>query len=235
MLKTLALAATMAALPLTAMADVTGPTITGTRLDIVARGAVTRVPDVAVINAGVVTQSVDAKSAMSGNAAAMASVLAALRKAGVAERDMTTAQIGLTAQYRYAENRPPVVTGYQASNSITVRFRDITKSGAILDALVAAGANQINGPTLAIDKPESALDEARVNAIKTARTRADLYAKAAGLTVKRIVTISESSDMTGPMPIMVSRSMAVSAAPKTEVVPGEQEVGVSVSVTFELG
>jgi uncharacterized protein len=233
--KMVALAAAMAALPTVAMAEVNGPTVTGTRLDVVAQGSVKRIPDVAIISAGVVTQARDAKSAMATNATAMARVLTALRGAGVADRDMATAQIGLSPQYRYAENQPPVVTGYQANNSVTVRFRDIAKSGAILDALVAAGSNQISGPTLMLDKPEAAQDEARSDAIKTARARADLYAKAAGLTVKRIVAISENGDVARPMPMMQMRAQMSDASAKSEIVPGEQEIGVSVSVTFELG
>ena len=233
--KMVALAAAMATLPTVAMAEVNGPTVTGTRLDIVAQGSVKRVPDVAIISAGVVSQARDAKSAMAANATAMARVLTALRGAGVADRDMATAQIGLSPQYRYVENQPPVVTGYQANNSVTVRFRDIAKSGAILDALVAAGSNQISGPTLTLDKPEAAQDEARTDAIKTARARAELYAKAAGLTVKRIVAISENGDVARPMPMMQMRAQMSDASPKSEVVPGEQEIGVSVAVTFELG
>jgi uncharacterized protein len=235
MMKALVLAATMAALPLAAMAEVTGPTVSGTRLDVVAQGSVKRVPDVAIISAGVVTTAGDAKSAMASNATAMSRVLTALRGAGVADRDLATAQIGLNAQYRYVENQPPIVTGYQATNSVTVRFRDIAKSGAILDALVAAGANQISGPTLTLDKPQAAQDEARADAIKTARARAELYAKAAGLTVKRIVAISESGNVSSPMPMTYARGAMMQAEAKSEVVPGEQDVGVTVSVTFELG
>jgi uncharacterized protein len=235
MIKQMILAAAVAGMPAVAMAEVTGPAINGTRLDIVAQGSVKRVPDLAIISAGVVTQARDAKSAMAGNATAMARVLTALRGAGVADRDMATAQIGLSPQYRYAENQPPVVTGYQANNSVSIRFRDVAKSGAILDALVAAGANQISGPTLTLDKPEAAQDEARADAIKTARARAELYAKAAGMTVKRIVAISEMGDVSRPMPMMVQRGMMAETAAKSEIVPGEQDVGVSVSVTFELG
>ena len=211
--------------------------IAGTRLEISARGEVKRVPDIATISAGVVTQAADARTAMSDNAARMARVIAALRKAGVAERDLSTAQISLSPQYRYADNQPPVITGYQASNSVSVRFRDIAKSGTILDALVSQGANQINGPQLSIDKPEAALDEARIAAIGNARQRADLYAKASGLTVRRIVAISENfSDYAPPpAPPMMMRAMSADAMAKTEVLPGEQAVGVTVNVTFELG
>jgi uncharacterized protein YggE len=128
---------------------------------------------------------------MRQNSTRMATVLAALKRAGVAERDIQTSSISLSPQYRYAQNEPPVITGYQASNQVTVRFRDIAKSGAILDALVKEGANNISGPNLTIDKPEAALDEARTAAVATARARAELYAKAAGLRVDRILSISE--------------------------------------------
>ena len=235
MIKTLAIAATILTLPTAALANVTGPVISGTRLDIAAQGTVQRVPDVAIISAGVVTTASNAKAAMASNATAMARVLTALRGANVAERDIATAQIGLSPQYRYVDNQPPVVVGYQANNSVTVRFRDIAKSGAILDALVAAGANQISGPSLTIDKPEAAQDEARADAIKIARSRAELYAKAAGMTVKRIVAISETTTSSGPRPMPYMRVQMTDSAAKSEIVPGEQDVGVTVNVTFELG
>lgn len=229
-----AMATAGALTPVIANAEV-AQTIAGTRLDIVARGEVTRVPDIAVISAGVVTQAKDAQAALGENSAQMSRVLAALKRAGVADRDVSTSNIGLSAQYLYAENKPPVVTGYQANNSLTIRFRDVAKSGAILDALVAAGANQINGPNLMIDKPAPAIDEARVQAMALARSRAELYAKAAGLTVKRIVSIGESADEQGPRPVpqmMMARDSG--PASKTQITPGEQQIGVTLSVTFEL-
>jgi uncharacterized protein len=211
-----------------------GPVITGTRLDVSARGEVTRVPDVALINAGVVTQAADAATAMRENATRMARMVAALRKAGIAERDLSTASISLSPQYRYVENQAPVITGYQASNQLNVRFRDIAKSGSVLDTLVKEGANQINGPSMMLDNPQAAMDEARIAAIKAARARADLYAGATGMKVKRIVSISESEGFSpGPVPVM-ARGMAMDAAAKTEMLPGEQSIAVSVSVVFEL-
>jgi len=104
-----------------------------------------------------------------------------------------------------------VVTGYQASNSVSVRFHDVAKSGAILDALVAEGANQIDGPSLSIDQPDAALDEARSSAVKIAQARAELYAKASGLSVARIVSIAESGANDGatpqpPMPLARQRN-----------------------------
>lgn len=235
MIKALSILAALAATPFAMAQSLTlAPSIAGTRLDISARGEVSRTPDIALISAGVVTQARDAKSALAANATRMSRVVAALRATGIAERDITTAQISLSPQYRYAQNLPPVITGYQATNTVRIRFREIARSGAVLDTLVAEGANQIDGPNLMLDKPEGALDEARTAAIATARARAELYSSATGLRVKRIVSISESADSFAPPPVMVTAMRAQAADAKTEIVPGEQQVGVTVAVTFEL-
>jgi len=206
----------------------------GTVLDVSAEGRTTRVPDVATIRAGVVSQAATAAAALSDNAQRMNRVLAALKKAGVAPRDIATASVGLSPQYRYAENQPPVITGYQATNSVSVRFRDVAKSGVILDALVGEGANQIDGPNLSIDQPDAALDEARADAVKRARARAELYARAAGMRVTRIVSITENGENAGspnPPMLMARASMAKDS---TQIVAGEKDVTVSVSVRFLL-
>ncbi len=153
----------------------------GTVLDVSAEGRTTRVPDLATIRAGVVSQGPTAAAALSDNAARMQRVLAAVKRAGVADRDIQTATVQLQPQYRYGENVPPVITGYQATNTLSIRFRDIAKSGSVLDALVAQGANQIDGPNLSLDNPDAALDEARADAVKRARARAEPYSNAAGM------------------------------------------------------
>jgi uncharacterized protein YggE len=206
--------------------------VTGTRLDISATGEVTRVPDIAVISAGVVTRSPTAVAALADNAARMERVRAALKRAGIADRDIQTSNVSLNPDYRYAENQPPQLTGYNATNTVNVRFRDIRATGRILDALVAEGANQINGPSLTIDKPETALDEARAKAIANGRARAEIYARSLGMRVVRLLSVSESSGFSGPMP-MVRGDIAQRSA-KTEIVPGEQQLQVSVSMSFEL-
>jgi uncharacterized protein YggE len=160
-------------------------------------------------------------------------VLAALRRAGIAERDVQTTAVNLNPEYRYEQNQPPQLVGYSATNSVNVRFRDIRNSGKILDALVAEGANQINGPSLTIDKPESALDEARANAIANGRARAELYARAMGKRVARIVSVSESGGsypVPPPMPVM----MEARAAADTKVLPGDQKLQVTLSMVFDL-
>ena len=223
-----------AAAPSLAETGPTPPAVQGTRLDVVAEGEVSRAPDLVTIGAGVVTQAETAGEAMAQNARRMTATVAALRGAGVADRDIQTSSISLNPQYRYGENVPPVITGYQVSNQVSVRFRDIGRAGAILDTLVGQGANQINGPTFTLDKPDAALDEARGRAVMLARARAELYARAAGLQVKRIVSISETGGGTGP----IERPMIMSMRAKQVDMPveaGEQKMSVTVSVSFELG
>ena len=208
----------------------------GTILDVTATGKTTRTPDLATIDAGVVTQAATAAAALSDNSARMAKVLAALKKAGVESRDIATSTVRLNPQYRYADNQPPAITGYQATNTVTVKFHDIAKSGGILDALVAEGANQISGPNLSLENPDAALDEARTDAVTRARARAELYAKAAGMTVSRIISIDENGENAGsppPRPVMYAR---VAAAPQadTAIEPGTTDVTVTLSVRFLL-
>jgi uncharacterized protein len=230
-----ALALTAAAIPAAASAQAAPqlPAMAGTRLDISASGESRRVPDVAIISAGVVTRAPTAGAAIAQNATRMERVLAALKAAGIAERDVQTSSISLNPDYRYENNQPPRLTGYQASNQVSIRFRDIANSGKILDALVAEGANQINGPTLTIDKPEAAMDEARVNALANGRARADLYARALGKRVIRLVAVSEGGGYAPPPMPMLERGMAAQAA-DTKIVPGEQAIQVNLTMVFEL-
>ena len=207
--------------------------ISGTRLDISATGEVTRVPDVAIISAGVVTRGATARAAIQENARRMERVIAALRRSGVGERDIQTTSINLNPEYRYAENQPPKLVGYSASNQVTIKFRDIENSGAILDALVAEGANQINGPTMTIDDPRSALDEARARAVAAGLQRAELYARALGKRVGRIISISESGGYAPPPPMPMAER-AVAQAVDTKIVPGEQQLQVTLAMVVEL-
>ena len=207
--------------------------ISGTRLDINATGEVTRVPDLAIISAGVVTRAATARQAMQQAANKMARVRAALARAGIADRDIQTTTIQLNPDYAYENNKPPRLTGYNASNQVTVRFRDVANAGEILDALVAEGANSINGPTLTVDKPEAALDEARARAVAAGRARAELFARSMGLRVVRVVAVSEtggSYPVPPPMPMM--RAEAADAS--TKIDPGEQKLQVNLAMTFEL-
>ncbi|WP_036165356.1 SIMPL domain-containing protein [Noviluteimonas dokdonensis] len=208
----------------------------GTLLSVSAQAESRRVPDVATISAGVVTQAADANAAMRDNATQMDAVMKAVRAAGIAERDIQTAGISVQPQYKYAENSPPTITGYQASNTVNIKARDIGKLGKVLDALVASGANQVNGPSFEIDKPEPAYDEARLAALAKAKARAETYAKALGLRVRRVVSITEGGAVRPPMPYMMrAQANDMAMAKETSVAPGETTLSVSLDVVFDLG
>ena len=209
-------------------------TIAGTRLDLNASGDVTRVPDLAVITAGVATRAATASSALQQAATRMQRVRAALKAAGIADRDIQTSNINLNPEYSYENNQPPKLNGYSASNQVTVQFRDIANTGKILDALVAEGANTINGPNLTIEHPEAALDEARSRAVADGRARADLYARSLGQRVVRIVSVSESGGSYPAPPPMPMVMQARADAASTKIDPGEQKLQVTLAMTFEL-
>ena len=207
----------------------------GTLLSVSASADAKRVPDVATISTGVVTQAADANAAMRANAVQMDKVMGAIRAAGITERDIQTSGISLNPNYKYAENQPPTIVGYQASNTVNVKVRDLSKLGKVLDTFVAQGANQVNGPNFEVDKPDEAYDEARIAALKKAQARAQTYADALGLKVRRIVSISEGG-ASFPQPIMMVREMAADAMQKqTAVAPGESTLSVNIDVVFELG
>ena len=180
-----------------------------------------------------------------GRIAALAraqSLLAAERWTGAPLRSVIAEELapygagqpaGDEGRQRFVLTGAPVRLRAQAVQPLSIVFHDIQRAGPILDALVGQGVNQINGPDFGIEHPEAALDEARTQALQKARARADLYARAAGMGVKRIVAISEAggySPPAAPRPMMMARMDKAS----TELQPGEQKVNVSLNVTFEL-
>ncbi len=240
-----ALAAAGAATPAMAQAVSPGPVVApgNAVLTLSADGRSTRVPDLAVFSAGVTTQAKTASAALSQNAEQMNAVIAALKASGIAERDIQTSNLSVNPVYGQPRadangnvSGDPVIIGYQATNQVEVKQRKIGNYGKTIDTLVNAGANQVSGPSFQLDNPDAASDEARIEAMKKARARAELYAKAAGLTVKRILTISESGGYAPPQPmVMYARADAMMAKAPSPVAAGEVQVGANVTVTFELG
>lgn len=227
-------------------------------LSLSAEGRSRRTPDLAQFSAGVITQGRTAAEAMAANSRKMDGVIAALRRAGVPERDIQTSAISLQPRYHNPEQEaqmrarmtrepyvppvnpdPPRIIGYEARNSVQVQVRRLGEMGRVIDALVSVGANEINGPTFTLDEPRAAQDEARVEAVATGRQRAELYARAAGMRVVRILSISEGGGYYPVEQIVVtgSRAMGPGAPPPppvTPISPGEVSIGVSVSMQFEL-
>jgi len=214
----------------------------GTLLTVTADGRVSRTPDLAVFSAGVVSQGKSASEALAANAADMTRVIAALKRAGIADRDIQTSNLSLNPVYQPQRSLPdgtidppqPRIIGYQANNSVSVRQRKLGDYGRVIDTLVSSGANQVNGPSFEMDNPDPAMDEARTGAMKKARARAELYARAAGLRVSRILSISESGGWTPPQPVMYRMAAMEAAPPSSPVQSGELQMTVNVTVQFEL-
>jgi len=191
-------------------------------------------PDVATVSAGVVTEAPTAQEAMSANARKMNAVISALKAAGIQNRHIQTSQLSLNPQYDYANRRKPRITGYNARNTVTARSENLDQVGPMLDALVESGANNINGINFSIKDAEGAKSEARREAVKNARRKADEMATAAGVRLGRILQMSESSHGFRPQPMMMARGLAADVAESTPVQGGEQTLSVTVNITYVI-
>jgi uncharacterized protein YggE len=231
-----------------------GPT--SALLSLTAEGRSNRVPDLAVFSAGVVTHGTTAAEALGNNSRQMDRVVAALKRSGIADRDIQTSAISLnprwsnpdadaqriareTRQPYIPTNEPPKIIGYEARNSVQVRVRRLSEMGKIIDTLVASGANEVNGPSFTLDDQKLALDEARTEAVAVGRERAEIYAKAAGMRVVRLLSMSEGGGYYPVQQIFVTASRGSAAGappppPPAPVSPGELTLGVSLSMQFEL-
>jgi uncharacterized protein len=198
-------------------------------------GEIRAVPDMAEVRAGVTITAPTAAQALAANSSRMQSVFAALRKMSVPEKDIQTTNFYISPQYTNGEgNTARRLTGYQVSNDVTVRLEDIGKVGSALDALVAAGANQMNGISFSIQNPAPVLERARTEAIADARTRAETYAKAAGVSLGTILSISDSGGE-APRPVMYRMAaMAAPPAPPPPISAGEQTISADVAMVWEI-
>ncbi len=204
-----------------------------TKLSLSASGEVSATPDMATVSFGVVTKGATASDAMKANNVRMNAVMAALKSAGIAAKDIQTSSLNLNPQYVYADNQPPKLTGYQAQNQISVRVNDLAQAGPVIDTVIKAGINQIDSITFGLKDDAALLDEARKQAIKILTARAELYATATGLKIKGISAISEGGPIRNqPMPM--AGLMVKSARESTPVSAGELQMSVEVSAVFDL-
>ena len=188
-------------------------------------------PDLAQIDAGVTSEAKTAREASDANNAAMGKVMLALKGAGIEEKDYQTSRLSL--QPENAPNRaggPMAIVGYRASNRVTVRLRDVAKLANLIDTMVSAGANDIGGINFTVSNASKLLDDAREQAVADARRKAEIYAKAAGVTLGAPLAISEEG-APGPIPY---RKMAVGMAASAPVAPGEETLRVTVSVSWAI-
>jgi len=200
-------------------------------VSVAGEASVSAAPDSAVIRIGVSTQAASAREASNANAQKMTAVLAALKDGGIAEKDIQTAWLSLQPQYETSRPGAQRVVGFQASNQLSVRVRDIKSLANLLDRAIAAGATDVSGIEFVVSEQSKLLDQAREQAIADARRKAELYVKAAGGHVGQVISIVEDNAMPPlrPMPGALRASAAI-----VPVAPGEQTLHVSVSVIYAL-
>jgi len=199
-------------------------------ISVTGEATISAAPDLAQIEGGVTNDAKTAREASETNNKAMGIVLLALKSAGISEKDFQTSQLSLQPQYALNKTGTSPITGFRASNRVTVTVRDVAKVGSVIDTLVTNGANDIGGISFMVSQPSKLLDDARPKAIADARRKAELYAQAAGVALGAPLSISEEST---PAPIAYRKMSAGLAAP-APVAPGEETLRISVSVSYEI-
>ncbi|SHN73979.1 SIMPL domain-containing protein [Bradyrhizobium erythrophlei] len=189
-------------------------------------------PDLAQIDAGVTSEAKSAREASDANNAAMGKVLLALKGTGLDEKDYQTSRLSLQPQYSSAKSSgPAAITSYRASNRVTIRLRDVTKVASIIDTLVTAGANEIGGINFMVSQASKLLDDARGQAVADARRKAEIYAKAAGVTLGAPLSISEEG---AAQPLFRARMAAPMAAAPVPIAQGEETLSITVGMTWAI-
>ncbi|MFO1105249.1 MAG: SIMPL domain-containing protein [Amaricoccus sp.] len=203
------------------------------QISVTGSAEVLAVPDLATISAGVQTHSDKAAEALTENSKAMARVFAELEAHGVAKTDIQTSQISLDPVWQQPEDgqtEPPKVVGYEANNMVTIKVRAVDQLGAVIDSLGGAGANRIFGVSFDVADPRPLLDQARSKAVEDAKAKAELLAKAAGVTLGPVQSIQESGGGGSPAPLRAKAEMAM-AAPVAE---GQVTLGADVALVFGI-
>ena len=199
------------------------------------RGEVRIAPDLAIVTVGVMSSAATAREALDVNTRQMEGVMASLLNASIDSRDIQTSNFMVNPRYDYGQNnaQPPKVIGYDVSNNVTVTVRKLESLGTVMDQVVSAGSNQINGVAFQVSKPEAATDEARKLAVADALRKANVYTAASGIALGQIVSLTEGGGYQPPVPVFKSMR-AEAAAADVPVAQGEQLIAVDVNFTWEI-
>ncbi len=198
-----------------------------------ASGRVSAEPDRVRLQAGLTTEADTARKALTDNNRVMRELIQELEREGIAEQDVQTSNFNVSPRYSRPERGGTArINGYQVSNQVSVTVREIDRAGDILDTLVRLGANQMSGMSFEVSDADELKDRAREKAMKAARRRADLLARAAGAEVGDVIGIAEDAPMHSPRPVAMRRAaMAESSVP---IAAGSQELVARVTVTWKL-
>jgi len=204
-------------------------------ISLAGHGEVRTAPDMAVVAIGTVDQAATAAEALAANSKSMAAVIAVLKQAGIAEKDLQTSNFLVQPRYDYDNSaQPPRLVGYEVSNTLTVTVRHLDRLGAILDKSVASGSNRIDGIFFQLAEPDGALDEARRLAAQDASRKAHLYAAALGIGLGPVLSVSEQGGLPPPIPMQMKTMGAEAASADVPIARGEQTIAVDVNIVWEI-
>lgn len=207
-------------------------------VSVTAEGKITAKPDIAIVTLSVVSQGKTVKIVTNDGNAKMTAVIDAVKKLGVDSKDVTTSSYNLYPEYTYPENKSPIITGYRLEQGITVKVRDLAKVDDVLDEAIKTGANQVGQLTFSIDDTSVIKKDARTEAFKKAREKAEEMASAAGVRLGRVVTFSEDYNQYYPRAIanyaMDAKMESSAGGVSASVEPGSQDLIVNVSITYEI-
>lgn len=203
-------------------------------ISLTGHGEVRSVPDVVFVTSGVLSQGATAAEALAANTQAMTSIFAALKDAGIEDKDIQTSNFSVQPRYDFSNGQAPKLVGYDVTNNVTVKVKKVDNLGAMLDKLVQAGSNQINGVSFDVSKPEEAMDEARRLATADATRKAKVYAQAMGIELGNVMQVSEGTAAQPPMPMVRGAMMKADAAAPVPIAAGEQSIAVDVNVVWEI-
>lgn len=215
--------------------------LTPSTISLVGIGKVTATPNMAIVSSGVVSHGKTARDALDANTIAMNQIFTILLDANIEQKDIQTSGFSVRPQYRYSDQRdvngyqlPPRILGYEVSNTLTVRVRNLDDLGQLLDNAVSVGSNQINSISFAVTDTAPLLNEARRSAMADAIAKAELYAQAAGVSLGNIISISEGSPITAPQPQVVMMARMAEDTGPVPVATGELSFSKQVSVIWQL-
>lgn len=236
MLRNLAFASALCALPLTAMAA-EAPATPPATISVSGTGEVSVAPDMATLRIAVTTQATSAEKAVAANSKAAQKVIEEIKARKIGAKDIQTSSFSVSPVYADTNedqrNDPPQVVAYRASNQVIVEVHELDALGSLLDAVVTSGANRISGLSFGIEDDSAITDKARTQAVEDARHKAELLAEAAGVSLGRVLSITESGGR--PMPMMArSFSALAAAAPVPPIEQGEMTLTANVHIVWEI-
>ncbi len=203
------------------------------------QGKVSAAPDIATLTVSVISEGKVVKTVKQENTEKMNRIIAGLKKLGLADKDIATASYDLYPDYSYEPNLPPRIRGFRLTQTLALKVRDLDKVDQVIDTATELGANNVGGLAFTLDNKDAVNDEAREKAFADAREKAQRMAKAAGVTLGKVVGFSESGGYYPPVPVYYEKAVMMSAdagrgGASPDIQPGSQDYQVSVDITYEI-